>query len=105
MSSDKTVIKNLKIEYITQKVDNYNNETTYFKIIDKHIDNKFAVVNKDGYKLPYFKSNDERNYLLKVKSKYVKIEDLNKDMTYIVDLDLKYYKMNGVEGYYVSKLS
>ncbi len=102
--SDKTVIKNLKIEYITQKVDNYNNETTYFKILDKHIDNQFAIVNKDGYKLPYFKSNDDKNYLLKVKSKYVKIEDLNKDMTYIVDLELKYYKMGDAEGYYISKL-
>lgn len=47
---------------------------------------------------------DDGKYLLKVKSKYVKLEDLNKDMTYICDLDLKYYKMGDGEGYYVSKL-
>ncbi len=27
------------------------------------------------------------------------------DMTYIVDLELKYYKMNGVEGFYVNKVA
>jgi regulatory protein YycI of two-component signal transduction system YycFG len=103
MSDDKVVIKNLKVEVITKKMDNYNNEQVYFKIL-KGQENKFTVINKDGYHLPYFKTIDNK-YLLKVKSKYVKLEDLNKDMTYICDLELKYYKMDTVEGYYVSKLA
>ena len=103
MSDDKVVIKNQKVEVITKKMDNYNNEQVYFKML-KGQENKFTVINKDGYTLPYFKTIDGK-YLLKGKSKYVKIDDLNKDMTYICDLELKYYKMNEVEGWYVSKLA
>ena len=102
MGDEKVIIKNLKLEYITKKMDNYNNEQVYFKILNGQ-ENKFTAINKDGYHLPYFKSQDSK-MLLKVKSKYVKIDDLNKDMTYICDLDLKYYKMENVEGWYVSKL-
>ena len=102
MGDEKVIIKNLKLEYITKKMDNYNNEQVYFKIL-KGQENKFTAINKDGFTLPYFKSQDGK-FLLKVKSKYVKIDDLNKDMTYICDLELKYYKMESVEGWYVSKL-
>ncbi len=101
---DKVGIKNIKLEFIVSKIDKYENEITYFKIVDKNMDNKFSSINKDKFNLPYFKTNDGK-YLLKVKTKYVKIDDLNKDMTYICDLTFKYYKMGDVEGYYVSKLS
>ena len=83
-------------------MDNYNNEQVYFKIL-KRQEIKFTAINKDGFTLPYFKSQDGK-MLLKVKSKYVKIDDLNKDNNYICDLECKYFKMGEVEGYYVSKL-
>ena len=35
MDDDKIVIKNLKVEFITKKKDNYNNEQVYFKIKEK----------------------------------------------------------------------
>ena len=101
---DKVIIKNLKLEYITTKKNEYDNEICYFKIKTKNVEQQFALINKEGYKLPYFKTNDLK-FLLKVKSKYVKLNDLNKDMTYICDAECKYYKMNDVEGYYVSKLA
>ena len=75
-----------------------------FKIKEKNVESKFATINKDRHNVPYFKSQDGKS-LLKVKSKYVKLPDeLDKDMAYICDLKLKYYKMGEVEGYYVSKL-
>lgn len=53
MAEDKVIIKNLKVEFITKKMDNYNNEQVYFKIL-KAQENKFTAINKDGYRLPYF---------------------------------------------------
>jgi hypothetical protein len=104
MDDDKIVIKNLKLEFITKKKDNYNNEQVYFKIKEKNVESKFTIIDKDGHNVPYFKSKDGK-YLLKVKSKYVKLSDeLDKDMVYICDAELKYYKMNDIEGYYVTKL-
>ena len=102
MAEDKVIIKNIKLEYISTKTDNYNNNQVYFKVL-KGQENKFTAINKDGYHLPYFKTDDNK-YLLKVKSKYVKLDELNKDMTYICDLEMKYYKMESVEGFYVSQI-
>ena len=102
MAEDKVIIKNIKLEYINTKTDNYNNNQVYLKVLKGH-ENKFTAINKDGYHVPYFKTNDNTMFL-KVKSKYVKIDDLNKDMTYICDLELKHYKMDESEGWYVSSL-
>ena len=104
MDDDQIVIINLKLEWITNKKDNYDNEMTYFKIKKEAIDNKFALINKENYELPYFMTK-ENKYLLKVKTKYVKLNELNKDMIYLCDADFKYYKMDDYEGYYVSKLA
>ena len=104
MDDDKVVIKNFKLEWITNKKDNYDNEMSYFKIKKETIDNKLALINKENYKLPYFMTK-ENKYLLKVKTKYVKLNELNKDMIYSCDADFKYYKMEDCEGYYISKLA
>ena len=104
MDDDKVVIKNFKLEWITNKKDNYDNEMSYFKIKKETIDNKFALINKENYKSPYFMTK-ENKYLLKVKTKYIKLNELNKDMIYLCDADFKYYKMEDCEGYYISKLA
>ena len=102
MSDDKVVIKSLKVEFSIKKMDNYKNETVYFKTL-KGQDNKFTVINKNGYHLPFF-TTEANKYMLKVKNNYVKINDLNTNMDYMCDLELKYYKMASAEGYYVSKI-
>jgi hypothetical protein len=63
---EKIVIKNLKVEYVSRKTDNYNNNQVYFKIKDmKPIENKFPSTNEtNNLKLPYFKVKENR-YLLK----------------------------------------
>ena len=103
MENDKIVIKSVRVEYITTKTDNYDNENCYFKLKDKNIESKFAAIMKHNFNLPWFKS-DRGYYLLKVKTKYNKLEQLHKEETVLVDIVFKYYKMNDSEGYYVSSL-
>ena len=104
MEDDKVVIKNIKLEYITTKKNDYDNEISYFKIKSKNVEQLFALINKENYKLPYFKTDDNK-WLLKCKSKYVKLGELNKEMVYICDLEVKEYSFNNFKGLYVCKIS
>ena len=100
---DKIVVTNCKVEFLTTKTDNYDNDITYFKLVDKSIETKYVSVMKPDLKLPWFKTDKQTN-ILKVKPKYVNKNDLTKDITYLVDITFKYYKYNDMEGYYVSQL-
>jgi hypothetical protein len=100
---DKVLLKNCRVEFITTKTDNYNNEFSYFKLVDKHIDTKYSFIIKPDYKLPWFKTDKQAN-ILKVKPKYITKNEFVKDNTYLVDITFKYYKYNDVEVYYVSQL-
>ena len=100
---DKVCIKNCKVEFLTTKTDNYDNDISYFKLVDKHIDQKYSAVIKPDFKLPWFKTDNQAN-ILKVKPKYITKQEFVKDNTYSVDITFKYYKYNDAEGYYVSQL-
>ena len=100
---DKLLIKNCKVDFVTTKTDNYNNDISYFKLVDKNIDQKYSTVIKPDLKLPWFKTDKQAN-ILKVKPKYITTKEFVKDNTYLVDITFKYYKYNDVEGYYVSQL-
>ena len=86
------------------KPDAYDNEVCYFKIIEKNIDQKFAVLIKDDLKSPWWKT-DEGQTILKVKPKYMKLKEAKKEEVIVVDISFKYYKMNDVKGYYVCALN
>ena len=103
MDDEITVAKNVKVRYLTTKMDKYDNEIIWFKI-DKTSIGKLSVINKVGFKLPYFETDDGKT-LLKIKSKNVKINDLKNDVVISCDISFKHYKMNDIEGYYVYKLS
>ena len=103
MEDEKVVIKNVRVEYITTKTDKFNNEICYFKLKDKNIDNKFAVLINEGYNKPWFKT-DKGHYILKVKTKYTKLKELKKEETVLTDIAFKYYKLGEAEGFYVSLL-
>lgn len=102
MDDEITVVKNVKLRYLTTKEDKYENEILYFKLA-KQMENKFSSINKVCYKLPYFETIDGK-FLLKCKTKYVKIE-LKKDEPINCEVHLEHYKMDNFEGDYVSKLS
>ena len=103
MEDEVVVIKNVRVEYLSTKKDKYNNEINYFKIRDKSIDQKFSAVAQDGFNLPWFKT-DKGHTLLKVKSKYVKVKSLNKDDIVVAEIVFTQYNMNGIDGFYVSRI-
>ena len=105
MDEEILVIKNAKLEYITTKTDNYNNELSYFKIKDKSIIQKLEKYSEDSdFKLPIFASNKGKSKILKAKQKYVKVNSLPKNETITVELTLKEYEVNGNSGFYVASI-
>ena len=58
MDDEKVLLKSLKVEYITTKIDAYDNELCYFKFRDKNIDLK-QVVNTNKCLLYLEKHNDQ----------------------------------------------
>ena len=100
MDEENITIKNVKLEYLPTKSDKYENEISYFKIKDRNIDQKFISLNKEGYKQPYFKTN-KGSYILKAKTKYLKMKELKKDETVSTDIIFKPYEMEDNHGYYV----
>ena len=104
MTDERVLIKSVRVEYIVTKTDAYDNELSYFKMIDKNIDQKFVALIKDNFKNPWFKT-DKGQTILKVKQKYMKLKEAKKEEVIVVDISFKYYKMNDVEGYYVCALN
>ena len=104
MTDERVLIKSVRVEYIITKPDAYDNELSYFKMIDKNIDQKFIALIKDNLKNPWFKT-DKGQTILKVKQKYMKLKEAKKEEVIVVDISFKYYKMNDVEGYYVCALN
>ncbi len=46
MDDDKIGTKSVRVEYISTKTDKYDNEIIYFKMEDKNVDSKFAILMK-----------------------------------------------------------
>ena len=100
-------VNGLLAEYLSTKTDKYDNEISYFKLIDKNYKNKMSSILKevcDEIKMPFWKTEDHE-YILKVKKKYTpkNILDVNEIVT--VNLTFKYYCMETnedklLQGYY-----
>ena len=103
MVDEKVVLKGIKVEYICIKRDAYENDLCYFKIVDKNFDSKFAVLIKDDFKYPWWRTENGK-ILIKVNKKYMKLKETVKDEPVVVELSFKYYKMNENVGYYVCSL-
>ena len=104
-------VTNIKLEYIITKTDNYENEISYLKVIDKQFKTKLApIVSQtcDECKLPIWKS-DDGFYMVKVKKKWMPERDFENNEILTADLNFHYYNMSKddgdlLQGYYV-KLS
>ena len=77
MTEEKIVIKSVRVEFLSTKRDKFDNDISYFKIKDKNLDQKFTTIIKEGYNLPWFKSENGQT-ILKTKSKYVKLKEQKK---------------------------
>jgi hypothetical protein len=88
MTDERVLIKSVRVEFIITKTDANDNELSYFKIIDKNIDQKFIALIKDNFKNPWFKT-DKGQTLLKVKPKYMKLKEAKKEEVIVVDISFK----------------
>ena len=101
-------VNSLLCEYLTTKVDKYDNEISYYKIIDKSYKQKMTSILKEqneDCRMCFWKTEDHE-YILKVKTKNTHTPKKKLENHDIVSLNLsfKYYCMetdNGLlQGYY-----
>ena len=94
------------VEYLSTKKDNYDNEVSYFKIVDPAFRAKLkplSSLNEEGLmKMPIWVT-DKTEHILKVKSKFVNnSQDLVTNALHIININFEFYHMeqNDVKGYY-----
>ena len=102
----------LLCEHLTTKTDKYDNEVSYYKVIDKNVKNKMSAIfaqQCDECKMPFWKTGDSE-YILKCKKKYAPKKDLEDHDIVTVNIVFKYYCMETdddklLQGYYIKKLT
>ena len=93
-------VNGLTTEYLSSKKDNYDNEISYFKVIDKNYKNKMSGIlsqSCDECKMPFWKTEDGE-YILKVKNKYCPKTVLDVNDIVTLNMTFKYYCMNKEDG-------
>lgn len=106
-------INNIKLEFIITKTDNYENDISYLKVIDKAFKNKLQpIVSQmcDEIRLPIWKS-DDGFYMVKVKSKWMPAgREFEQNEILTADLNFHYFNMaredgDLIQGYWVKLLT
>ena len=102
----------LLCEYLSTKTDKYDNEVSYYKIVDKNVKSKMSSIlaqQCDECKMPFWKTEDSE-YILKVKKKYDKtgVNDVT-NLPIFLNIIFKYYCMETddgklLQGYYVKNV-
>ena len=114
--------KNVKVQFVSTKIDDYNNTICWFKIIgkknmipiltiyntNKELNELLVKKEEDVEKInfPFF-LNEMDNFLLKIKRNYLQIDEdqLEKGNLFKLNLTFKYYdfvkRSEQVRGYYV----
>ena len=105
-STNTVTINELIVEYLSTKKDNYDNEVSYFKIVDPAFRAKlkplFSLNDEGLLKIPIW-ATDKSEHILKVKSKFVNnSQDLVKNALHIINTNFEFYHMeqNDIKGYY-----
>jgi len=108
-NTNTVTINELVVEYLSTKNDNYNNEVSYFKIVDPAFRAKlkplFSLNDEGLLKIPIW-ATDKSEHILKVKSKFVNnSQDLVKNALHIININFEFYHIEdvgygGVKGYY-----
>ena len=103
--NDYTVV--LLCEYLSTKVNNYNDEIVYFNVIDNDFKSKVKPLNSSKFVVPLWKA--DKDIILKMKSKHVKsiLTDMIKKELYEVLVEFKYYEFQPegrdlIKGYYAT---
>ena len=101
-------IKDLKLEFIISKTDNYNNDISYLKVIDKAFKTKLQPILSqvcEECRIPCWKADDGL-YMLKCKNKFMPEKEFENNEIFNADLDFNYYSMSKddgelLQGYYL----
>ena len=101
-------IKDLKLEFITSKVDDYQNEISYIKVVDKAFKSKLQPILSqvcDDCKVPMWRSEDGI-YMLKCKNRWMPDErEFQKNEIFVANLNFHYYNMAKdealIQGFYL----
>ena len=108
-NNNNIIINDINVEYLSTKKDKFDNEISYFKLIDPK--NKLKpiidtqVADKD-IKLSCIWSTDTQDIILKVKDKWLNVaDDLQTLTNYVINADFTAYSLdteNGnMRGYYI----
>ena len=101
-------IKDLKLEFIITKTDDYQNEISYIKVVDKAFKSKLQPILSqvcDDCKLPLWKSEDGI-YILKCKNRWMPENKVfEKNEIFVANLNFNYYNMAKdealIQGFYL----
>ena len=101
-------VNDLLCEYLTTKVDKYDNEISYYKIIDDTFKIKMKNILKEQCeecRMPFWKT-DDGEYILKRKTKNIIPEkDLKNNDVVTLNMTFKYYCMQKddklLQGYFI----
>ena len=108
-NNNNIIVNDINVEYLSTKKDKFDNEISYFKLIDPK--NKLKpiidtqVADKD-IKLSCIWSTDTQDIILKVKEKWLNVaDDLQTLTNYVINADFTAYSLdtdNGnMRGYYI----
>ena len=101
-------VNDLLCEYLTTKVDKYDNEISYYKIVDDTFKIKMKNILKEqceGCIMPFWKTDDQE-IILKIKTKNIIPEkDLKNNDIVSLNMTFKYYCMQKddklLQGYFI----
>ena len=110
---NKVSINDLVVEFLATKENDYNANICYFKVVDVECKTKMKSIiglQDDDIRMPFWKTVDKQEMILKVKDKFVNaVSDLVKGLEYAIDITFESYSIEQedkepIKGYY-SKIS
>ena len=105
-------IDQLLVEFLSNKDDNYGSNVYYFKILDKDIKTKLLpilTVSNSNLFIPCWK-NDENEYFLKIKEKWMNNAIMNKKDIYSLDICFESFiikkpNQKNIMGYFIKLIN
>ena len=110
---NKVNINDLVVEFLATKANDYNANICYFKVVDVECKTQMKSIiglQDDDIRMPFWKTVDKQELILKVKDKFVNAaSDLVKGSEYAIDITFESYCIEQedkepIKGYY-SKVS
>ena len=107
---NKININDLCVEYLATKENDYNANICYFKVVDIDCKTKMKIIiglQDDDTRMPFWKTTDKQEIILKVKDKFVSTASgqLIKGSEYNIDITFESYCIDQedkepIKGYY-----